>query len=161
MTALLTVIGGGGFTFETKCLLQSLADDTRIVYLIPPLAGVPGVNGLPAGEHHVVPMFATVTENSKIQSAKAFVATFFKALTVLHATRFDAVVAIGCSHVVPLFMAARLAGRQTIFIESITRADKLSITGRIVYALHLANTFIVQWPELVTRFPRAVLGNIL
>lgn len=157
----MTVLAGGGFTFETKCLLQSLESELRFVYLAHEYGGVPGTDGIPLGDLHAVPMFATVTRNSKRQSAKAFVATFRKAIEVMRATPVTGVVGIGCSHVVPMFLAARLLGRRTIYIESITRADRLSTTGRIVYAARLADTFLVQWPELAARLPRAAVGTIL
>jgi UDP-N-acetylglucosamine:LPS N-acetylglucosamine transferase len=157
----LTVLAGGGFTFETACLLKSFDEGTAFVYLAQPYGGQPGRDGIPLGECLPVPQFASVTHTSKAQSMKAFIATFVKAVKVMRLTSVAVVMGVGCSYLVPMFLAARVFGRKTIFIESITRADRLSMTGRIIYAGRLADTFIVQWPELAARLPRSELGSIL
>lgn len=158
---LLTALSGGGFTFETRCLLQAMQGQATFYYLGQPLGGRPGTGGLPEGKWYEVPMFATVTNDSKIASVRAFITTFLRAFQVLRHAPIQAVVGVGSSHLVPMFLAARLLRRKTIYIESITRADILSNTGRLVYALRLADTFLVQWPELAGRYPRARLGSIL
>lgn len=40
-----------------------------------------------------------------------------------------------------------------MYIESIARVTSLSMSGRILY--HLADVFIVQWPQLVERYPKS------
>jgi beta-1,4-N-acetylglucosaminyltransferase len=40
-----------------------------------------------------------------------------------------------------------------IFIESICRVETLSLSGRILYYLKIADYMIVQWPELKNKFP--------
>lgn len=42
---------------------------------------------------------------------------------------------------------------EIIFVESFCRVQKLSLTGRILY--HIADKFIVLWPDLVHNYPRA------
>ena len=46
-----------------------------------------------------------------------------------------------------------------VYVESICRTRKLSLTGRLLYPL--ADRFLVQWPQLVTRYPRAEHIGIL
>ena len=157
----LTVLIGGGFSFEMKCLLASLADEVDFAYLATDGGGTPGQDGIPEGPCLRVPMSATVTRNSKVQTARAFAATFAGTLRMIRTHGVDAVAGIGCSHLIPMFAAARLARCRTAYLESITRADRLSVTGRIVYAGRLADTFIVQWPELARTLPRARMGSIL
>ena len=41
-----------------------------------------------------------------------------------------------------------------IFIESICRTSSLSLTGKVIYWLNLANTLFVQWPKLQEKYPR-------
>lgn len=113
------------------------------------------------GPCHDVPQFASITRRSRWVSMKAFVRTFLTTTGVIHREKIDVVIAMGCSHSVPMLLAGRLAGRRTVFIESITRADRLSVTGRIVYHARLANLFIVQWPDLQAAFPASRLGTIL
>eukprot|EP01025_Chloroclados_australasicus_P024769 TRINITY_DN2484_c0_g1_i2.p1 TRINITY_DN2484_c0_g1~~TRINITY_DN2484_c0_g1_i2.p1 ORF type:complete len:222 (-),score=-1.70 TRINITY_DN2484_c0_g1_i2:58-723(-) len=42
-----------------------------------------------------------------------------------------------------------------VFVESIARTQRLSMTGKILYHLRLTDEFLVQWPQLAQRFPRA------
>lgn len=42
-----------------------------------------------------------------------------------------------------------------MYLESIARVSSLSLSGRILYDLRLANLFFVQWPDLQNRFPRS------
>jgi beta-1,4-N-acetylglucosaminyltransferase len=53
------------------------------------------------------------------------------------------------------FVANLLGLRHTVlvYIESVARVRSLSLTGRIVWTLGLADSFLVQWPELVSRYP--------
>ncbi|KAI8114514.1 hypothetical protein M9434_002636 [Picochlorum sp. BPE23] len=44
---------------------------------------------------------------------------------------------------------------RVVYIESIARVNKLSLTGRILYITKLADIFYVQWEELQQRFPRS------
>lgn len=79
----------------------------------------------------------------------------------LRTEAIDVIIAIGCSHAVPMLLAGRLMGCKSIYIESITRVDKLSNTGRLVYHLRLSSRFLVQWPRLQERYPAGELGSIL
>ena len=60
---------------------------------------------------------------------------------------------------VPVAVLARLFGSRVIFAESWCRVSTLSLTGCIMY--WVAHRFVVHWPELVDRYPRAeYLGRI-
>ena len=60
---------------------------------------------------------------------------------------------------VPVAVLARLSGSRVIFVESWCRVESLSLTGRIMY--WVAHRFVVHWPELARRYPRAeYLGRI-
>jgi beta-1,4-N-acetylglucosaminyltransferase len=43
-----------------------------------------------------------------------------------------------------------------VYIESIARVRKLSLSGLILYRLRVADSLLVQWPELQARYPRSV-----
>ena len=60
---------------------------------------------------------------------------------------------------VPVAVLARLSGSRVIFVESWCRVESLSLTGRVLY--YVAHRFVVHWPELARRYPRAeYLGRI-
>lgn len=49
---------------------------------------------------------------------------------------------------------------RTVFCESFCRVKSLSLTGRVMYLL--ADRFVVHWPELLVRYPRAeFLGQLM
>jgi beta-1,4-N-acetylglucosaminyltransferase len=49
-----------------------------------------------------------------------------------------------------------------VFVESICRVKKLSLTGAILYWFRIADSIVVQWPELNEKYPRtSFLGPIL
>ncbi len=157
----LMILCGGGFTFETKCLLNAIKGHVDFVYLKTEFGGTLGAGGIPDAESHAVPAFAPLRRNSVRQNVIAFVGTFARVAKLLRRNRIDLVVCVGCSHAVPMLLAGRLFRRKTTFVESITRVDKLSNTGRLVYHLRLADIFIVQWPALREAYPLSRLGTIL
>lgn len=154
-------LSGGGFTGETKSLLAALRSDFAFVYLKAPWAGEPGEPDVPMGTSYEIPAFGSYTEPSIRKSARAFAATFLTACRVLRRARVDLVVGVGSSHVPSMLLAGRLFRKETVFIESLTRVDKLSTSGVLVYHLRLARTFIVQWPALQRLYPRSRLGTLL
>ncbi|XP_062222363.1 uncharacterized protein LOC133921490 [Phragmites australis] len=42
-----------------------------------------------------------------------------------------------------------------LYIESIARVKKLSLSGILLYKLRIADQFFVQWPQLQQKYPRA------
>lgn len=84
---------------------------------------------------------------------------FFKALFILHNSQPDLVISTGASLAVPFILASKMFGIKTVFIESISRSNSLSLSGRLVY--NLADEFYVQWPECVERYPKAQYRGIV
>ena len=71
----------------------------------------------------------------------------------------DLVLVNGPGTCVPVAVLGRLFGSRVIFVESWCRVESLSLTGRIMY--WVAHRFVVHWPELARRYPRAeYLGRI-
>ena len=66
--------------------------------------------------------------------------------------RPDAVVTTGAGVGVPFLYAARALGKRAIYVESLARVRRLSLSGRLVYPI--VTDFFVQWPELADRYRR-------
>jgi beta-1,4-N-acetylglucosaminyltransferase len=69
---------------------------------------------------------------------------------------------------VPVVLAALvldilgLTRTRIVFIESICRVKTLSISGRLLYGLLWKQRFLVQWPELALKYPRATyIGQLV
>ena len=67
--------------------------------------------------------------------------------------RPDVVISTGAGIVVFFCIFAKLLGAKLIFIESMARIEKPTLTARFLYPF--ADLFIVQWPNLLKFFPRA------
>jgi hypothetical protein len=61
---------------------------------------------------------------------------------------------------VPFAIVGRLFFRtRVVFVETMTRVDRPSMTGRILY--WLAHDFFYQWPQLQPFYPRGRCGGLL
>jgi UDP-N-acetylglucosamine:LPS N-acetylglucosamine transferase len=67
--------------------------------------------------------------------------------------RPDVVITTGAGVVVFLCIFAKLLGAKLIFIESMAKIEKPTLTARLLYPF--ANLFIVQWAGLLRFFPKA------
>jgi len=78
----------------------------------------------------------------------------WRILGILLRERPGLVISTGAGIAVPGFIAAKLLGIRTIYVETIARVESLSLAGRICY--RLANLFLVQHARLAGRLPNAV-----
>lgn len=81
------------------------------------------------------------------------IGNFFRNLRLAHrvyrALDPDVVVSTGAGLALPFFLLGRFQRRRLVYVESITRVEKLALTGRLVYPL--ADEFFVQWPGVAAR----------
>jgi UDP-N-acetylglucosamine:LPS N-acetylglucosamine transferase len=85
--------------------------------------------------------------------------TFWRVLRILRRERPNLVISTGAGIAVPGFIAAKLLGIRTVYIETYARIESLSLAGKICY--HLADRFLVQHTGLASRLPRAVYAGTL
>lgn len=79
--------------------------------------------------------------------------------TLVRQHSFAGFICIGTYLCIPVFVCARLRRIRCVFIESYTRVDDLSITGRIVYHLRLAHRMYVCHAQVKARYPRVLLAE--
>ncbi len=73
--------------------------------------------------------------------------------------RPDVVITTGAGIVVFFCIFAKLLGAKLIFIESMARVERPTLTARMLYPF--TDLFFVQWPGLLKYFPRAkFLGRL-
>lgn len=77
-----------------------------------------------------------------------------KTLKILRRERPDIVISTGASIAVNFMIAAKLLGVRFLYIESISRSEELSLSGKLVYPL--ADEFYVQWQQLTVKYPKAI-----
>lgn len=67
----------------------------------------------------------------------------------------DVILSTGAGVAVPFLILGKLLGCRTVFVESITRIETLSLSARL--ALPFLDVLYVHWPQLQARYPRAEL----
>ena len=96
---------------------------------------------------------------SFLSSVPSTLKALFSCVRLIRTASPDLVLVNGPGTCVPVAVLGRLFGSRVIFVESWCRVESLSLTGRIMY--WVAHRFVVHWPELVRRYPRAeYLGRI-
>jgi UDP-N-acetylglucosamine:LPS N-acetylglucosamine transferase len=70
----------------------------------------------------------------------------------------DVVISTGAGLALPFFFLGKLQRRRLVYVESITRVEKLALTGRLVYPL--ADAFFVQWDGLASRRRARFHGSV-
>lgn len=96
---------------------------------------------------HRVVALGSRANNGRLHTLRRFLRNFRQAWRILRLERPQYLLCVGSSICVPGFIAARLLGIPPIFVESITRTNELSGTGRLIRRFGLAARFYVQWPE--------------
>lgn len=89
-----------------------------------------------------------------------FLLNLWEAYAILRRERPAVVLSTGAGPAVPFALVGRyLFGCRIVFIETITRLDRPSMTGRIMY--RLAHDFFYQWESLARFFPKGRYGGLL
>ena len=57
----------------------------------------------------------------------------------------------------PFCVIGKMMGAKIIYVESFARVKKPSLTGKLLYPF--ADLFIVQWEDMLEKYPKAVLGG--
>ena len=73
--------------------------------------------------------------------------------------RPDVVISTGAGIVVFFCIFAKLLGAKLVFIESMARIERPTLTARLLYPF--TDLFFVQWPGLLKYFPRAQFAGRL
>lgn len=159
MRKIAVVLGRGGHTAQTFSLVDLLGDRFQYVYLIGILDSLTPKKIRIEGP--ILPVFPPrlLPQDSKILSAIRTVLTLFLSFLYLAVVRPVAAISCGTGMTIPVFLAARALGIPTVFIESMSRVEDLSITGR--FLLNRTDLFMVQWPQLADTLQNAVYGGQL
>lgn len=84
---------------------------------------------------------------------------FIKEFFIFIREKPDVIISTGALCSVPMIKIGKIFKRKIIYIESYARVNDLSLTGKQVYKN--ADLFLVQWPELVYKYPKAIyLGSL-
>ncbi len=87
------------------------------------------------------------------RSLKNLVRNFAMAWRLLGRTRPDVMLTTGAAVAVPFAWVARIRRIKVVYVESLARSEKPSLSCRLVAPV--ATRLYVQWPELQATLPRA------
>lgn len=86
-----------------------------------------------------------------------FIALFMKSFQIILKEKPDCIISLGALATYPICLLGKIMGKKIIYIESFSRVDTPSLSGKLMY--RIADLFIVQWRELLEYFPKAVYGG--
>jgi beta-1,4-N-acetylglucosaminyltransferase len=86
-----------------------------------------------------------------------FIFIFLKAFIILIKEKPECLITTGALIAYPISMIGKRMGCRLIYIESFARVNQASLTGRLLY--RHADLFIVQWEDMLKKYPKAVLGG--
>ncbi len=81
------------------------------------------------------------------------------ALRLIQRQRPHTILSTGAALAVPFFVVGKLFGCRLVYVESVTRVNGPSLSGRLVY--HLSDAFFVQWPQAAKRRRMRCAGALL
>jgi len=116
------------------------------------LAGA-DVDGMLRGERYVL------AHGPTNRSAAKALRNMRVAWRVVRRERPDAILSTGAALALPFFLVGRLHGCRLVYVESLTRTDSLSLSGRLVAPL--AHAFFVQWPGAQVGRRARYVGSLL
>jgi UDP-N-acetylglucosamine:LPS N-acetylglucosamine transferase len=89
-----------------------------------------------------------------------FLLNLWEAWCILRHERPDVILSTGAGPAVPFAIIGKLLFRtRVVFVETITRIEAPSMTGRLLY--RLADDFFYQWKSLAPFFPKGIYGGPL
>jgi UDP-N-acetylglucosamine:LPS N-acetylglucosamine transferase len=87
------------------------------------------------------------------RSVSNLIRNLFLAWSVLRRSGASVVISTGAGVGVPFCWVGRVLGSRVIFVESLTRVDSPSLSGRL--AMPFAHRYFAQWPALAQRYRKA------
>ena len=121
------------------------------------------VQGGTNGEYrnHFVPRAREVGQ-SYFTSVFTTLLAFWHSWRVYRKTKPDAILTNGPGTCVPVILACFLgkvfgynSACKVMYVESVARTRRMSLSGRLCYGLRLADVVFVMWPELKEKYPRS------
>ncbi|TFG26190.1 hypothetical protein EU528_14810 [Candidatus Thorarchaeota archaeon] len=159
MKKIAVVLGRGGHTAQTFALVDSLGDEFQYIYIIGLLDKLTPKKIRLKGRVLRVLTPRLLPQDSRLMSVIRTILTLLLSFIYLSIFRPNVIISCGTGMTVPVFYSARTLGIPTVFIESMSRVETISKTGRMM--LGRVSLFMVQWKPLSEKIPGAVYGGQL
>jgi UDP-N-acetylglucosamine:LPS N-acetylglucosamine transferase len=159
---LLVVVGEGGHSTQCLRLVDLLGPERyRFSYVLEDEDKLSEQQIRVPGPVFRVIRPSCVSKRKILPDALKFARCSLQAAAIVLRLRPDAVVSVGPAVAVPVSLVAKLAGAKVIYLESASRTQGLSLTGKLMS--RLADLFFVQWEEILPLAPRRAIfaGRLL
>lgn len=155
---LLIILGAGGHTKQMLRLVELLGPQYDYCYVVADYDAV--------SEHkitHAGPVYRVVQPREKRQGKtedpltvlRKMPAALRQAGAIIDLASPDAILGAGPSLQIPFALLARVRRIPHVFIESASKPEQISLTGRLIYHLRLADRVYLQWEHHLRNYPRA------
>jgi len=81
------------------------------------------------------------------------ISMIFPAFKIITKENPDVIFSTGGGISIPLCYIGKIMGIKIVYMESITRYDDLSLTGKFIYPI--SNIFLVQWDHIIERYKKS------
>lgn len=99
--------------------------------------------------------FINPTERNIFKTLK----NFYQSFKIFQKEKPDLVISTGAGDALASMLIAKLFGKKVIFIESFSRFNSLSLTGKLVY--NFVDKFYVQWKSMLKFKKAEYIGQLL
>lgn len=155
---LLIILGAGGHTKQMLRLVDLLGPQHEYHYIVADYDAV--------SEHKITwpgPVYRMVQPREKRQGMTEAPLTVLRKMPsalrqangILAQARPDAILGAGPSLQIPFALLSRLRRIPHVFIESASKPERISLSGRLIYHLRLADRVYLQWEHHLQSYPRA------
>jgi UDP-N-acetylglucosamine:LPS N-acetylglucosamine transferase len=153
-------LGGGGFSAQVARCVNQIPGNIEIVAIN---SGLSMEVDLSVFKHSILRCYAvrspSLYGDSVWKTVKEFVSNIRSAWRILRKERPKLILSFGTSQAIPFGIVGRLHGIPLWHVESLTRVNNPSRTGRWVYRLGVCQRFYYYWPELSPCYPRGILAG--
>ena len=154
---LMIVLGSGGHTTQMIRITEMIHDFFEFEYVVNDDDDKSIKKIKFSGDVHVIPRPRRVYDKSVMRSVFLTIHSLLKSFGIIMNSKSIGIVSAGPGLAVPLFIWASIFRKKRIFIESWSRINTKSTTGKICY--YLSDLFFVQWPELTKKYPKAIYAG--
>ncbi|WP_461197751.1 PssD/Cps14F family polysaccharide biosynthesis glycosyltransferase [Enterococcus sp. N249-2] len=149
MTKICILASSGGH-FEQALMLKDLKKTYKVILITEKTDYISSDEG--------TYLLSQVNRKDKFFFAKMIV-NLWKSLLIFINEKPDVIISMGALSTIPMFLIAKIMKKKVIFIESFAKTTTPTMTGKFLY--NYSDLFIVQWPEMIDIYPKAIcLGSI-
>jgi len=145
-TRVLVVCSAGGHLMEAMLAIEGLDVDFDVATFR--LSHLKTPPGSAKGLHFLIDPHVSIFK---------YAVNALQSIGLLMKVRPRVILTTGAGIAIPCALFGKLYGARLIVVESAARVKELSRTGLFLYKY--ADLFIVQWPDLCNKYPKAVYGG--